>query len=59
METARGSRPENTPLTECTCPARALDRSLRQAGIENGPVFRQVNRGENVQQVALNPASVA
>jgi len=59
VEIARGSQPENTPLAECTCPFRALDQWLRQAGIESGPVFRKVNRGENVQKAALNPASVA
>jgi integrase len=32
---------------------------LRQAGIESGPLFRKVNRGENGQKAALNPASVA
>ena len=32
---------------------------MRQAGIESGLVFRKVNRGENVQKAALNPASVA
>jgi integrase len=59
VEIARGSQPENTPLAECTCPVRALDQWLRQAGIESGPLFRKVNRGENVQKTALNPASVA
>ncbi len=59
VEIARGSQPENTPLAECTCPVRALDQWLRQAGIESGPVFCKVNRGENVQKTALNPASVA
>ena len=59
VEIARGSQPEHTPLSECTCPVRALDQWLRQAGIESGPVFRKVNRGENVQKAALNPASVA
>jgi integrase len=59
VEIARGSQPENTPLSACTCPVRALDQWLRQAGIESGPVFRKVNRGENVQKTALNPASVA
>jgi hypothetical protein len=59
VEIARGSQPENTPLAECTCPVRALDQWLRQAGIDSGLVFRKVNRGENVQKAALNPASVA
>jgi hypothetical protein len=39
VEIARGSRPEHTPLCECTCPVRALEQWLRQAGIESGPVF--------------------
>ena len=59
MEIARRSQPENTPLSEFTRPVRALDEWLRQAGIGSGPVFRKVNRGENVQRAALNPASVA
>jgi len=59
VEIVRGSQPESTPQAECTCPVRALDQWLRQAGIENGPVFRKVNRGENVQKTVLNPASVA
>ena len=59
VEIVRGSQPESTPLAECTCPVRALDQWLRQAGIDSGPVFRKVNRGENVQKAALNPASVA
>jgi CheY-like chemotaxis protein len=33
-----------------------LDQWLRQASIESGPVSRKVNRGENVQKAALNPA---
>ena len=59
VEIARGSQPENTPVSECTCPIRALEQWLRQANIDSGPVFRKVNRGENVQKAALNPASVA
>jgi len=59
VEIARGSQPENTPLSECTCPVRALDQWLRQTGIESGPVFRKVNRGENVQKAAFNPTSMA
>ena len=59
VEIARGSQPENTPVSECTCPTRALEQWLRQANITSGPVFRKVNRGENVQKAALNPASVA
>jgi integrase len=47
------------PLSECTCPVRALEQWLRQAGIESGPVFRKVNSGGNVQKATLNPASVA
>ena len=46
VEIVRGSQPESTPLAECTCPVRALDQWLRQAGIDSGPVFRKVNRGE-------------
>jgi integrase len=45
VEIARGCQPENTPLADCTCPVRALDQWLRQAGIESGPLFRKVNRG--------------
>jgi integrase len=59
VEIARGSQPENTPMSECTCPIRALEQWLRQANITSGPVFRKVSRGENVQKAALNPASVA
>jgi integrase len=59
VEIVRGGQPESTPLAECTCPVRALDQWLRQAGIASGPAFRKVNRGENVQKTALNPASVA
>jgi integrase len=59
VEIARGSQPENTPLSECTCPIRALEQWLRQANITTGAVFRKVSRGENVQKTALNPASVA
>ena len=59
VEIARGSQPENTPLSECTCPVRALEQWLRQANIKAGPVFRKVERGENLQKTALNPASVA
>ena len=44
VEIARGSQPEHTPLSECTCPVRALDQWLRQVGIESGPAFREVNR---------------
>ena len=40
-------------------PVRALEQWLRQANINAGPVFRKVNRGENVQTAGLNPASVA
>jgi integrase len=59
VEIARGSQPENTPASDCTCPIRALEQWLRQANITSGPVFRKVSRGENVQKTALNPASVA
>jgi integrase len=59
VEIARGSQPENTPLSEFTCPIRALEQWLRQANIRSGPVFRRVSRGENVQKAVLNPASVA
>jgi integrase len=59
VEIARGSQPENTPLSECTCPVRALEQWLRQANIKSGPVFRKVERGENIQKAGLNPASVA
>ena len=59
VEIARGSQPENTPGSECTCPIRALEQWLRQANITSRPVFRKVSRGEKVQKTALNPASVA
>ena len=59
VEIARGSQPENTPVSECTCPIRALEQWLRQANITGGPVFRKVSRGKNMQKAALNPASVA
>jgi integrase len=54
-----GNLPENTPLSDCTCPVRPLEQWLRHAGIESGPVLRKVNRGENVRKAALNLASVA
>jgi hypothetical protein len=47
-----GNLPENTPLSDCTCPVRPLEQWLRHAGIESGPVLRKVNRGENVRKAA-------
>lgn len=59
VEIAYGRQPENTPLSECTCPVRALEQWLRQANIKDGPVFPKVSRGENVQKAALHPGSIA
>jgi hypothetical protein len=35
VEIARRSQPENTPLSDCTCPVGRSTKRLRQTGIEN------------------------
>ena len=41
------------------CPVHALKDWLAQAGIEDGPIFRAVTRGDRVLRDALSPQSVA
>lgn len=41
-----------------TCPVTALQTWLAQAGIDDGPVFRKVNRGGGVEQARLTPGAV-
>jgi integrase len=40
-----------------TCPVRALEPWVRQAGIQDGPVFRRVDRQRNVSARRLDPDS--
>lgn len=47
-----GSRPE-------TCPVRSLKKWLGEAGIDDGPVFRSVNRHGQVRSSRLTTKSVA
>ena len=43
---------------ERICPVRALKDWLKIAGIESGPVFRPVNRWDQVQNRALSPGAI-
>jgi integrase len=47
-----GSNPE-------TCPVRVLQAWMEQAALTSGPVFRAINRHEQVQPGRLAPAEVA
>jgi integrase len=49
---AVGARPE-------TCPVRAVTAWLAAAGISDGPVFRAVDRHDNVSSQLLDPGSIA
>ena len=42
-----------------TCPVRALEEWPEVAGLVEGPVFRPIDRHENVQERAITPHSVA
>lgn len=42
-----------------TCPVRALEEWLRLSKIEEGPIFRAINRHGQIQPGALSPQSVA
>ena len=41
------------------CPVRALREWLSAAGIENGPLFRPINKADKVRQARLTSRSVA
>jgi len=57
VELPLGIQPAQTPLSELTCPVRALDQWLRQAALSDGPVFRKVTHAQTVRG-ALGPHSV-
>ncbi|MDD9947825.1 MAG: site-specific integrase [Myxococcales bacterium] len=42
-----------------TCPVRALEAWLELAGLVEGPIFRPVDRHENVRDRAITPHSIA
>ena len=41
------------------CPVKALKKWLEVSQVENGPIFRAINRGGNVGQVQLTAQSIA
>ena len=43
---------------ESCCPATAIEAWIRVAGINEGPLFRPINRWDHVQERALNPGAV-
>jgi integrase len=57
VELPLGVQPAMTPLSQLTCPVRALDQWLRQASIKEGAVFRKVTHAQTIRG-ALGPHSV-
>ncbi|MBK8971907.1 MAG: tyrosine-type recombinase/integrase [Hahellaceae bacterium] len=43
---------------ESCCPATAIEAWMKVAGINDGPLFRPINRWDHVQERALNPGAV-
>ena len=43
---------------ESCCPATAIEAWMTVAGINEGPLFRPINRWDHVQERALNPGAV-
>jgi len=46
VEIARGSQPEHTPLSECTCPVRALVLIPLMWALDSGDVGRASERSD-------------
>ena len=44
--------------TEPFCPVQALKRWIDKAGTIEGPIFRPINRWDQIQNVPLNPAAI-
>lgn len=57
VEIAASSRSRTASLAQSTCPVRALEHWLRFSGVENGPVFRRITRGQNLGK-GLRPGSI-
>jgi integrase len=49
VDLIRGSQPASTPAARLTCPVRSLERWLKAAKINSGPVFRHVTAAQTVR----------
>lgn len=44
--------------TPACCPATAMKNWIEKAGIDEGPIFRPINRWDQIQPNALNPGAI-
>lgn len=57
VELPLGSQPEGTPLAALTCPVRAIEQWMKQAGIRKGLLFRRISHAQTIGG-GLDPRSI-